>query len=815
MKVGSPGTTTIEMVNTVNIPTCPIADTNDQEQTYIPESSISDSIENKGAGIAGLPYASPNFSAPSSTLINATAGLSLPATCRARKVSSASRIRSPRSSSQFLPSTSLMSRFSISGSAVGSSRYPIELGEDWCETQGSTKKTTSSRQSNCVRNDMCHGPTAQLHQDVNTDSSYVSRRSTLSDETVPLYEPNSFHERRRIEAANELLSDLDKLEEVENLLDDEEELQLLRVEVISREDGIEQHQQVSTKVGWSQRNLPILNPLVRLESFQHTKFHLRPKKTVELFDGDFLHITDIILNSTTDEVTLRGIQYHRCNALNGMLERKLNEVCLFYEVDLDDPREPHEQSAIEVSVDKIKTLRNIRRTNQSFPLCRNFAADQFASSAEIAAEGGLTARWKFTSKYLSAEDRWDNRWTERILETFSEEECSSGCGVPDVERRFQWRGQTVMGGSHQPVITGKGFLSPERAESPISNVSGSSEPEIVHIVVNSNIPAPPVEPRSQFSRQPSATTIERSRKRSRTSQPKIPKNLTEVERVFKKACYENRGGVEATRQRMICLQINDTNSCGFQNVIDLESEFSDSDPAKLPSANPKSALALGDKDIISSNCLSLGTPSKRSITSPINVWSSELARPPPAGVIDSCNLSTYGPSIRPAGQMLTFGDAFCGAGGTTRGAVMAGLKVKWGFDFWEHACTTWKTNFSDAACYCMASEEFVSMAQKSSDDSLTGVKVDILHLSPPCQYFSPAHTVDGIDDEMNTASLYAVLEVVKVVKPRVVTLEQTFGILGARCRWYFASLIHMFATLRFSVRWAIVPLSTWVRLDHK
>lgn len=662
---------------------------------------------------------------------------------------------------------------------------------------------------------MLHGLAAQVHQDVSVDSCYVLRRSSLSGESVRRHESNSFHEWRSIEAANELLSDIAEVQEVENLSDNEEELQLLHVEVISDEDETQQHQQVSTKVGWSQRNLPIFSPLVRLESFQHTKFHLRPKKTVELSDGDFLHITDIIRNSTTDEVTMRGIRYHRCNALNGMLERKLNEVCLFYEVDLDDPREPHEQSVIEVSVDKIKTLRNIRRTNQSFPLCRNFTADQFASSAEIAAEGGLTARWKFTSKYLSAEDRWDNRWTERILETFSEEECSNGCEVADVERRFQWRGETVMGGSHRPVIIGNGVFFPERAESPISIVSGSSEPDTVDIVVNSNMPCPPADCRSRISRQPSVTTIERPRKRSRTSQPKIPKNLTEGERGFKKACYENRGGVEATRQRMVVLQINETNSGGFRNVIDLESESSARDAAKPPSANLKSALALGDKDIISSNCPSLGTPSKTSITSPVNVWSSELARPPPAGVIDSCNLSTYGPSIRSAGQMLTFGDAFCGAGGTTCGAVMAGLKVKWGFDFWEHACTTWEANFSDAACYCMASDEFVNMAQKSSDNSLAGAKVDILHLSPPCQYFSPAHTVDGIDDEMNTASLYAVLEVVKVAKPRVVTLEQTFGILGARYRWYFASLIHMFATLQFSVRWAIVPLSTWVRLDHK
>jgi DNA (cytosine-5)-methyltransferase 1 len=106
------------------------------------------------------------------------------------------------------------------------------------------------------------------------------------------------------------------------------------------------------------------------------------------------------------------------------------------------------------------------------------------------------------------------------------------------------------------------------------------------------------------------------------------------------------------------------------------------------------------------------------------------------------------------------------------------------------------------------------MAHGSKDCASVDVKVDVLHLSPTCQYFSHAHTVNGADDEMNTASLYAVLEVVKVAKPRVVTLEQTFGLLAARFRWYFASLIHMFTALQFSVRWAVVPLAKWVSISY-
>jgi len=67
-----------------------------------------------------------------------------------------------------------------------------------------------------------------------------------------------------------------------------------------------------------------------------------------------------------------------------------------------------------------------------------------------------------------------------------------------------------------------------------------------------------------------------------------------------------------------------------------------------------------------------------------------------------------------------------------------------------------------------------------------------------------------VDDEQNVASLFAVEEVIKVSRARVVTLEQTFGIVCARFRWFFNSLIQMFTSQDFSVRWAVVPLAQWV-----
>ena len=729
------------------------------------------SLQKNSSTIASLPSTPLNLETSKSTAMKTPTVSISSASSPLTEVSSIFRLGSARPSQSLLSLNSPNLQLSKSGSLEAITHNLIELGEDpWSRPVG-TKSPSGLLQDKTFSN----------------LSLLEGTRSLCSRSGIVATEPGQ-------------LIDLDEVEEEEDIWDDEQ-LQFLRIEDISLGDGTERNQEVATKPGWPLRNPPVMQPLIKIETVYHMKFLLRPKKTVEIFDGDFLHITDIIRNTLSGEVTLRGIRYQRCNALNGMLERKLNEICLFYEIDIDDPRTPSEQSAIEVPVDKVKFLRHIRRTNLSFPLGRNFAAEQFRSSEEIAAEGGLTARWKYTCKYHSADDRYNNRWLERSLETFSEQECTNGYGVSNAERRFQWRGETIMGGSHVPSLMEENWTGSNRGRRHIS-ISSENSDSVLH-GFSGLLNLPKIAAVCRHSQGNSTAT---STKRERSPDLILVKSSATTENPSKKPCTKNRVDAESTKQNSSSLQIYDTKLGRFQPVIDLESKSCYSNQA-----NPDLRCSTSYPLLTHSNsALSdiLHHPPRTSICSGINVWSSELATPPPTGIVHHHTQSLNGPVIRFPGQMLTFGDGFCGAGGTTRGAVMAGLKVKWGFDFWENACKTWESNFKDAACYCMPSDKFVRMAQSSSGGE--DIKVDILHLSPPCQYFSPAHTVNGVDDEMNTASLYAVLEVVKAARPRVVTLEQTFGILGAKCRWYFSSVIHMFATLRFSVRWAIVPLSTWV-----
>jgi DNA (cytosine-5)-methyltransferase 1 len=139
---------------------------------------------------------------------------------------------------------------------------------------------------------------------------------------------------------------------------------------------------------------------------------------------------------------------------------------------------------------------------------------------------------------------------------------------------------------------------------------------------------------------------------------------------------------------------------------------------------------------------------------------------------------------------------------------MAGLKPIWGFDANHHACSSWRLNFPDAVLHEEWADQFVQRGLGNSN-----MKADVIHVSPPCQYFSPAHTVAGKDDEINSASLFACGHILDVAKPRVVTLEQTFGIvLLPRFQAYFNALINMFTDRSFSVRWKVVQLQNWVSI---
>ena len=154
-------------------------------------------------------------------------------------------------------------------------------------------------------------------------------------------------------------------------------------------------------------------------------------------------------------------------------------------------------------------------------------------------------------------------------------------------------------------------------------------------------------------------------------------------------------------------------------------------------------------------------------------------------------------------QRYTFADMFCGAGGASCGAEMAGFLVQLSCDNSQHACETYRHRFPHSDLREMDIFDFILQEKNTSR------RVDVMHISPPCQFWSPAHTVPGVNDDANIATLFSCHELVKLLRPRIFTLEQTFGILDPRFEHYFNALTHGFTQYGYSVRWKIVNLVIW------
>lgn len=122
-------------------------------------------------------------------------------------------------------------------------------------------------------------------------------------------------------------------------------------------------------------------------------------------------------------------------------------------------------------------------------------------------------------------------------------------------------------------------------------------------------------------------------------------------------------------------------------------------------------------------------------------------------------------------------------------------------DNWPVACRSYRRNFPNTRLYNDHIMDFVNNNETC--------RVDILHISPPCQFFSPAHTHQGQNDEANTAALLVCADLIKKMRPRLVTLEQTHGLTHERHAPFFNALIQAFTSNKYSVQWRVVPLVSY------
>lgn len=168
--------------------------------------------------------------------------------------------------------------------------------------------------------------------------------------------------------------------------------------------------------------------------------------------------------------------------------------------------------------------------------------------------------------------------------------------------------------------------------------------------------------------------------------------------------------------------------------------------------------------------------------------------------INGVQAQENGEYVRLDGQRYSVADMFSGAGGFTTGAKKAGFHVEVAVDSWDHANATYRANHPEVSLHEMDIMEFCN------DLTLPRHTVDVLHLSPPCQAWSPAHTSKGRNDEANIKALFACAHIVAALRPRLVTLEQTFGLAQERHLVFFNALVRSLTKHGYCLTWKVVHL---------
>lgn len=753
------------------------------------------------------------------------------------------------------------------------------------------------------------------------------------------------------------------------------------------------------------RNLAIVAPLICLDSYMHGSIRLNHKTAVELKDGDFLRIVEIVQDTTTMEVTLRGWLFRRTREMNGHLERKLNEACWILHVDADDSREPKIQGMESFPVTEVVKRRRIRMTNQLYPALS--WRDDVGKDTEQVVENErvLVCRSKYICVYPNAKARQSYAWCEKGLHRLRANECDHGSDntMKDDDLRKIWRGESVKGGSRDGWLPGeREFRRQERLsdegkfsrsslkigdrEYPIDNPmnrgavgelldehdiaqaaetntsqvdsQGTARSSPVIIAQEGQHQRPPPRVKSKASanlfdssdddrgfealenmidideklmkhssrpryRSPQVVEID-ARIRTSSSRGTFQKHYeSKVTSMYlpssivdhKKRTAEQAFGSTGRPSKRVDLSsrlnsddddiirkasrpsVRDYDNKNEESGILLSSEVEvDRTPGlfqppflvekenlppagrnyKMTSSGLFAPISQGDRSMASlvdltipnssfpeyfengnrsASGISVGNQIAGSSTSDES-WKSydflnrqnnlptsprqPISRHTPAFFSRSIRVnpnhhntnrsstrpwtnarpSSSGPNLqiqprfeaerternlktegkanvissKQCFQRYTFGDCFCGAGGMSRGAVMAGLSINWAFDFNMAACQSYNTNFIGTKIYNLWAHQFTGLDRDH--------KCDICHLSPPCQFFSDAHTVQGKDDEMNTASLFAIGELLEKAKPRIVTLEQTAGLLR-RHPIFFNAVTNIFTSKGFSIRWRL------------
>jgi hypothetical protein len=514
---------------------------------------------------------------------------------------------------------------------------------------------------------------------------------------------------------------------------------------------------------------------------------IRPKVNLELTNGNFMRVMSITRSSETAELSLKGWVFCRVSTAAGLFERVRNELYWLIRTSRNDERPISEQALESIPMDMVLRRRRIKLTNQPTVSC---------------AAGVLVCRMKFL---CFDHDRGDRALQENKLPSdgalvrLQEHECDIDCGISDEVLRQWVIGEVIKGGS--------GLRMPAAEEAHRRREQETAR--MAHLM------------RSPNNAQ---SSICRGESLSR------PIEIGDCCNITRPGWISNSGG-DDRRSGNSSKSVCHIDLAGYKRRRIFRSDDSEREviftlPKPRPASPCPSASTLVDDDGSEPDAIEIDDGSEPDVIQIDDCSEPDVIQidddedividPPPTGEPNLPRLDQlwsrhpfqihagYGrvSDSHPRSRRYTFGDLFCGCGGASRGATMAGLRVQWAVDREEPMRRSYTRSFPTTRFACVDVFNFVT--EKQYEDC----RVDILHLSPPCQFFSPAHTTPGAGDEENTAASFVIDHILKNAKPRIATLENTSGLLE-RHPDYFRTVIRQFTSSGYNVRWKVVNLADY------
>ncbi|MBN1281912.1 MAG: DNA cytosine methyltransferase [Alphaproteobacteria bacterium] len=145
------------------------------------------------------------------------------------------------------------------------------------------------------------------------------------------------------------------------------------------------------------------------------------------------------------------------------------------------------------------------------------------------------------------------------------------------------------------------------------------------------------------------------------------------------------------------------------------------------------------------------------------------------------------------------GELFAGIGGIGLGFEKAGFNVVWANEIDQKACHTYMQNFK-CKVYCQD--------MKTIDPSKLD-KIDILTGGFPCQPYSIAGYQKGFSDERGGNIFYDIIRYIKILKPRVVFLENVKNLLSHDKGNTFKIILNALEDEGYSIKYKVMKTSEY------